>query len=195
MINPHELTNYNRTHRELEELLLFSMAVAGKRATVISRKIDLFLKDFPKDKSIFKEMKERISIDPNWLDTNLRRVKLGRYRDLNKGFPQLAHSDLDLKKCSLEALESIHGISHKTSRMFILHSRPDIQESVLDTHILHWLRDLGYETPKASPSGKKYKEIQEIFLEECKKRDISPAELDLQIWKTYTKSKPLDKID
>ena len=43
MIDPYNITNYNRTQNELEEFLLFCIVVAGKTAYIQSRKLDEFL--------------------------------------------------------------------------------------------------------------------------------------------------------
>jgi thermostable 8-oxoguanine DNA glycosylase len=68
----------------------------------------------------------------------------------------------------------------------VLHSRPDQQIAVLDTHILKWLREQGYNVPKATPPKARYTIIEKDFLTECDKAGKTPAELDLEIWKSYS---------
>ena len=43
MINPATVTNYNRTHVQLEEFILFAINVAGKKSAVEAPKLDKFL--------------------------------------------------------------------------------------------------------------------------------------------------------
>lgn len=76
----------------------------------------------------------------------------------------------------------------KTSRFFLVHSRPNVRVAVLDTHILQWMKDEGYDVPRQTPTNKKkYREIEDKFLAECDKRGVSPAQLDLEIWKSRNK--------
>ena len=44
MVNPYDITNYNRTQNELQEFLLFTIVVAGKTAYIQAQKLDQFLK-------------------------------------------------------------------------------------------------------------------------------------------------------
>jgi thermostable 8-oxoguanine DNA glycosylase len=75
----------------------------------------------------------------------------------------------------------------KTSRCFIIHSRPNAQYAALDTHILKHMRSLGYDTPKSTPSKKQYLHLEKEFLKLAKKADMSPANYDLMIWNKYSK--------
>jgi hypothetical protein len=43
MIDPYNITNYNRTQNELEEFLLFCIVVAGKTAYIQAQKLNEFL--------------------------------------------------------------------------------------------------------------------------------------------------------
>jgi thermostable 8-oxoguanine DNA glycosylase len=76
----------------------------------------------------------------------------------------------------------IHGIGPKTSRFFILWTRPHERYAALDVHILRWLRGLGHNAPRSTPNGRKYGELEKIFLSEADKRGLSPGELDAQVW-------------
>lgn len=95
-------------------------------------------------------------------------------------------NELNLKSCSVDDLENIYGIGPKTARCFLIHSRPNMRFAGLDTHILKYLRGLGYEVPKTTPTGKKYKEIEQIFLNLVDKSGKSVAEFDLEIWRKYS---------
>ena len=43
MIDPYNITNYNRTEAELQELLMFCILVAGKTAYIQAGKLEQFL--------------------------------------------------------------------------------------------------------------------------------------------------------
>ena len=52
MINPAEVTNYNRTQYELEEFILFCINVAGKKSSIEAPKLEVFIE---RAKNITKE--------------------------------------------------------------------------------------------------------------------------------------------
>jgi thermostable 8-oxoguanine DNA glycosylase len=177
MIDPTKPTNYTRTKSELEEWLLFCVVVAGKSSFQQSRKLDNFLKledygtPFQKIFQMFCK---------STLLHNLKKVKMGQYNRIEHVFSVLCH--YEICDITLEVLEGIKGIGPKTSRFYFLHSFPNQEIAVLDTHILSWLRDLGYDAPNSTPNLKKYLELEKIFLFEAKNRGKSPADLDIEIW-------------
>tara|TARA_B100001778_G_scaffold334986_1_gene350431 strand:+ start:3985 stop:4521 length:537 start_codon:yes stop_codon:yes gene_type:complete len=177
MIDPFDITNYNYSNDELEEFVIFAMAVAGKTASTICVKVDEFLR-LERSGSPFEKLRKMIR--KGTLRSNMEKVKLGKYALLERGFKQLVEDDLDVKTCSLEELEAIPGISHKTSRFFVLHTREDCGDiACIDTHIRRWLNELGY-------SGN-YFELERAFISEAKKRGRTLADLDLEIWKQYAR--------
>jgi thermostable 8-oxoguanine DNA glycosylase len=101
------------------------------------------------------------------------------------------NSGIDLKTCTVDDLESIPGIGPKTARCFLIHSRPNQQLGALDTHILRYMREQGYDVPKSTPSSKKYKEVEKKWLklanEISKKTGKTLAEVDLDIWRKYAR--------
>jgi endonuclease III len=187
MVDPTKITDYNRNNYDLEELILFCVAVAGKTAKVISKKIDIFLQDIKfflgKNNITPFEMIKLLSQDK--LDLFLRKHKLGKYKTLADCYYKLAHSGLDLRKCNIDDLMTFSGIGPKTSRFFILSTRPKAKVAVLDTHILKYisknssLENVPLRTPSAS---KKYKELEDWFLIHCEKLNVDVAEYDLKIW-------------
>jgi thermostable 8-oxoguanine DNA glycosylase len=180
MIDPTDITKFDRTDDELEEFFLFSVAVAGKTAKVITKKIDQFLSLERENVSPFEKIRRMLSSYS--LLMNLKRVKLGKYAILTECYKKIALSQIDLRTCSLEDLEQFKGVGPKTSRFFVLHSRPDQKIACLDTHILSYLKDLGYDIPKSNPTGNRYLKIEQMFLEHAKSLNRDPAELDLAIW-------------
>lgn len=183
MIDPTKITDFKRTTTELEELLLFCILVAGKTASIQAKKLELFLTADKLKKSPFQLLE--YYINQKSLLRKIKNAKLGQYSRLQRAFRQVLA--LDVKTCTVEQLEQITGIGPKTARFYILHSRPNQQVAVLDTHVLKWLRDeLGLETPKSTPSSKKYLELEQAFLKYCKDNQKNPAIFDLEIWNKYS---------
>ena len=186
MIDPSDVTQFNRSKSELEEFLLFCTIVAGKKAKTQSKKLDLFLNLIPdqKDKSPFEIISFMIKTDK--LMDCLKTVGMGQYSRLNRVFTDVI--GIDLKSCSTDDLESIKGIGPKTSRYFILHSRKDQSLAVLDRHILKWMSEkFNIKTPPNTPSSKKtYRKLETIYVDYCADRGISTANLDLAIWNLYS---------
>ena len=192
MIDPTKITNYNRTEAELEEFLLFCIMVAGKNAKQTAKKLDEFLFGTLGIISPFNWVLSMVDIgkvSENFpLECAMKRHKLGQYKRLEKAFTGILQFKNRLKEVSVEELESVSGIGSKTSRFFVLHSRPNQQLAVLDTHILKWMDAQGYDVPKSTPPKGRYAIIEKQFLTECAKAGKTPAELDLEIWKSYSQN-------
>jgi len=187
MITPTTITNYNRTEEELEEFLMFAILVAGKGAEQQAKKLDAFLKHsmYINKGKPFAHVKYLVHL--GWLEIQMKEFKLGQYKRIGHAFKEILKFKGKLKKVTIEQLESVNGIGSKTARFFILHSRPDANVAVLDTHILKWMSEKGYKVPKATPAKKKYAEIEKLFLTEAINHQMTPADLDLTIWKSYAK--------
>jgi thermostable 8-oxoguanine DNA glycosylase len=187
MITPTTITNYNRTEAELEEFLMFAILVAGKGAEQQAKKLDTFLTVANMlNQSPFEYIQDKLDGVGLSLDFIMRACKFGQYNRIGHAFREILKFKGKLKNVTIEELESISGIGSKTARFFILHSRPDANVAVLDTHILKWLSKQGYKNiPKATPAKKKYAEIERYFLAEAIFHDTTPADLDLTIWKSY----------
>ena len=180
---------------------MFAILVAGKGAEQQAKKLDAFLdtimsmgmgaEDYtPFDGlgysiSIEEFFKDRHKQEINLLDRQMKMHKLGQYNRVGHAFKEILKFKGKLKKVTIEELESVKGIGSKTARFFVLHSRPDAKVAVLDTHILKWLNEKGYKVPKATPAKKKYAEIEKLFLTEAINHQMTPADLDLSIWKSY----------
>lgn len=183
MIDPFNITKYSQTHVQLEEVLLFWILAAGKRATQACRVLERFLvgskKPFAKIRSISYQA----------LPATLRRCGIGCQTAKARSFWELAHSGLNLRTCSVLELEAIYGIGKKTSRCFLLHSRPDVRYAGLDVHLLHYLRDKGFNVPKSTPgSNKEYTRIEQIVLKLVDESGMTPAQFDLNKWSLYAKT-------
>ena len=165
---------------KLEYKLIYALIVAGKSASfaedVMKR---LFFHRLP-DESYLDEIRKWIA----WslLRQILELARTGNYTKLVKAFTHLTEHDYDLATATPEELEQIPGVGPKTSRFFILWTRPNARYAALDVHVLRWLAGQGYDVPRTIPTGKKYAEIEGWFIAESDKRGVLPATLDNAIW-------------
>lgn len=181
MIYTDQVINYSRTDAELEELILFLVLVAGKNASRTAYVLEKFLAG--NLHCPFDYIRELIK--NNTLVKKLNEYRTGNYTKTEKAFKQLTleHTGATLRNITPDKLEEIHGIGMKSSRCFVCWSQSDVRYSMLGVHILRWMREeLGIETPKQTPSKKKYLELEQIFLAHADKLKINPTELDLSIW-------------
>jgi len=188
MVDPINFTDYNRTDFELEEAALFSVLVTGKSALTTAKSLNKLLTStgWSAGQSPFAFLKEYSLL---FLTQLLRMKGIGCYNSKAKSIFELVRSKIDLRTCAIDELEKIHGIGQKTSRMFLLHTRPNVRCAALDTHILKYLADKGYEVPKNTPSSKKkYKELESVFLSLADKSHMSVADFDLSIWRKYSRN-------
>jgi thermostable 8-oxoguanine DNA glycosylase len=192
VVDPFDL-NYKRASTEdLEEFMLFCIAVAAKNAVTTAKILERFLVNWRHEGYGPFEAVRWFSQPA--LAIRLRQLGMGCHEMKSKTWLEIAHSDINLRRTTTEELERIHGIGPKTSRFFILHTQKNAQVAVLDTHILKFLRERGYDAPLATPSGRRYAELEQVFLKECRKRRVSPKEFDLKIWSKYAVSKR-EKLD
>lgn len=192
MIDPFKITNFNRTEAELEEFLLFCICVAGKGAEQQAKKLSefLFASTVIGTMTPFEWINHLNKLGTWMLNHPLTRClqihKLGQYTRLQHAFTEVAKLK-NLNNISVEELENIKGIGPKTARFFVMHSRPNQQFAVLDTHILKYLKSHGIAAPKSTPTKNKYLQLEQIFLDIVKKSGKSVAEFDLEVWSSYAK--------
>lgn len=187
MIDPTNITNFDRTDIDLQEYFLFCVCVAGKTSFIQAQKLETFLQP-----GWFKIMTpfEYIDylIEKDQLIPMIYQSKLGQYKRLTKIFKIC--TSIDLETVTLEELEKIPGIGPKTSRFFLLHTRPNQRFAVLDTHVLSWLGKNTKDNtiPSSTPqSTSRYKRIEELFLKEADYRNLTPENFDLQIWREQSR--------
>lgn len=191
MVDPTNITNYNLTTAELEEVLLFWVCAAGKNGNTAARCLDTLLakimhKGTTPFKAILNHASNNVGTPLHGIDTLLRSCGIGCYTSKAKTFIALACSGLDLKTCSTADLEKLYGIGMKTARCFIIHSRKDANCAGLDTHILKFLRLMGFDAPKSTPTKRKYLQLEQEFVKLAYKYNKTIAELDLMIWNHYS---------
>jgi thermostable 8-oxoguanine DNA glycosylase len=196
MIDPYNITNFNRTKNELEEFLLFCIVVAGKTAYIQAQKLEDFLSSvnsrlmMPKNISPFQSIKS--AYQHGILLEEIQKAKLGQYKKINAGFKYISLCEYDLNRMTPEILEQIPGVGMKTSRFFLLHSDINYKDkiAILDTHILKFIKEnIDDRAPKSTPTIQMtYKFWEDRFLYWCSENKKDMAELDLEIWKSYART-------
>lgn len=175
-LDPTDITNYNLTNTGLELHLCFWVCVAGKTARVIAPAIDRLFRDarkrHPHLRRPFSLIKKFGSQER--LRSELLSRGIGGHGVKSRGLWELAHSNINLRTCTVAVLEAFHGIGPKTARCFILHTRPDQPLAGLDTHMRAHLGELGF-------TGS-YEFLEQKVLELAKAAGMSPAAYDLMIW-------------
>lgn len=186
LIDPHNIISYNRTDEELELLWLFAGVAAGKTAKTQARLLNNFLSNLRGDSPFDKV--QIVMIEAN-LRMAIQESHLGQYNRLTAF---MADSVIKLRRklrtCTVEELEDIYGAGPKTARMFLMFSRANQRLAALDTHVLKHLRAEGYDAPKSTPTGRKYVELENVFLRLADKAGMSPADYDIMIWRKYNAS-------
>jgi hypothetical protein len=189
MIDPSDVTKFDRTDDELETWWLFSTIVAGKTAATQAKFLDQFLTNAGVEGSPFDIIRTLLGRPSEGcyspLEEHMRAAHLGQYSRLTRCWEESLA--LDLRNDPVEAFEAIHGVGPKTARMFIMHSRPDQRLAALDTHILKLLKTNGFDVPKTTPSGKQYQFLEDAFLALADAAGETPADFDLKIWKSYAR--------
>jgi thermostable 8-oxoguanine DNA glycosylase len=181
MIDPSDITKFDRTDAELEEFYLFCAVVAGKTATTQARLLDNFLNSVF-GKTPFDKIRRLIRNDK--LMPALRESRLGQYGRLYKLIEKSV--ELDLRNCNIEDLEKIPGCGPKTARMFLMHSRPKQRLAAIDTHVLKHLASVNVKVPKATPpSGANYRRLEQDFLRLADEANMEVADYDLMVWRSY----------
>lgn len=184
-VHPNEVgQEYFKRRRELEEKLMYAVIVAGKSAKFAERAMKI-LGNHTKHRTWFESI--RLWDQHDELLRICTMASTGNYTKIVKAFREMAGANLALERCTPDQLEAIHGIGPKTSRFFILWTRPKERYAALDIHILRWLKAQGHDVPATTPqSGKKYKSIEQLFLAEADKRRLTPRQLDAEIWSAAT---------
>lgn len=196
MIDPYNITNYNRTQYELEEFLLFCIVVAGKTAYIQAHKLQDFLTSvntrlmMPEHINPFQTIKS--AYHHGILLQEIQKAKLGQYKKIYSAFKFISENKIILTKTTPEELEEIPGVGMKSSRFFLLHSdvKWNNHIAILDTHILKFIKEnIDDKAPKSTPSSKTtYKYWEDILLKWCDGRTENLADFDLEVWKKYART-------
>lgn len=181
MIDPLKITNYERTDAQLQAFWLFCLFVAGKNSDYAARCLAVLL--IKGKESPFEYLR---SLGEHGVHNALVASKIGQYGRLAKAVAQSL--DLDLRTATLQDLNQVYGAGPKTTRFFLLHTRPNQQLAVLDTHILAWLRSHQINAPTSTPSEPKYSSLEKIYITLANTLfpNVSLADVDLLIWSSMS---------
>ena len=180
---PEHLQDFERSRGQLQWFWLFSIAVAGKRAEPMAEKVDQLCYTYPDDLpfTVIAKLK-RLGV----LTETLERLRFGQYSRISAAYSYSIQHFPTLSSISVDGLEQCPGVGPKTSRFFVMNTRPDQRYAALDTHILHFLRDQGHDAPRSTPpAGQKYNDLENVFLDIADERGLSPAVLDFHVWNSY----------
>lgn len=194
MIDPKKVTDYNRNEWQLQEFLIYCVCVAGKKSEVESPKVRKFCMDarFGHGLTPFELIRKLLSVssvEEDGLMQHLKKYKIAPYQQRYNSFKDIVTLlDTDLRKVTIDQLQEVRGISTKTSRFFLTHSREDFDEPVLDTHILRFLSDFGYnDVPKSTPQNPKvYERLSRLFRSIARFEGKSVTDFDLEVWTKYS---------
>jgi len=189
LIDPKKITNFTRTQSELQSFFLFGLFCAGKNSDYAAKCLAKLLHTI-EGETPFEVLKNLGEIG---IYNALCASRIGQYNRLTRAV--MGAVDLDLATCSLEDLMNVHGVGQKTARFFLLHTRPDCQCAVLDTHILKWLREnqesdaFKNGVPQSTPTNvKQYLALEKqfLFLARLNFPFMSIADIDLTLWMKYS---------
>ena len=186
--DPSSVIIHDRTDVELEEFLLFSIVVAGKTAATQVKALHRFFSLIGPAKPDTPFERIRLADKSGTLGEKIRESRLGQYTRLEKCFRAVVNSPIDLRTCTPQDLEALPGIGMKTSRFFIMDSRPNARVAAIDTHLLKFLRDYvkAERVPKSTPTNsREYARLEKAFLDYADSKKLDPAQLDLHIWVAY----------
>jgi len=194
MIDPKKVTDYNRNEWQLQEFLIYCVCVAGKKSEIESPKVRKFCMDarFGHGLTPFELIRKLLSVssvEEDGLMQHLKKHKIAPYQQRYNSFKDIVTLlDGDLREVTIDQLQEVRGISTKTSRFFLTHSREDFDEPVLDTHILRFLTDFGYkDVPQSTPQNPKvYEKFSKIFRSIARFEGKSVTDFDLEVWTKYS---------
>jgi len=195
MIDPNDVTKFNRTDDELLEFWLFCLFVRGKNADVQAKKLAEFIGILGGTQGLYSRV-DQFGFPA--IDDALRSVGAGQYNTLshavNTTFVHIACGSDMLRTYTPQQFEGIRGVGPKTARYFILHTRAKARVAALDTHILQFLGDRsGQDVPKTTPpAGRRYEKLEQDFLFYADFYGVDPAGFDLAIWQASRESYPMD---
>ena len=148
MIDPTKVTDYDMSVIKLQENILFWVCAAGKNGRTAARCLEKFLNRVGHSNGLARliPFEGILRANPSELPKIMKECGIGCYNAKARTFKELAKlvttGELNLRTCTTDDLEKIHGIGMKTSRCFIMHSRKNAQVAGIDTHLLKHLRKL-----------------------------------------------------
>jgi len=183
MIEPTKITNYDRSYDELIEFLTFCICVAGKNSDAVAKKINALTKERDFLYCMYNYPLEENGLWEYTMLDILFKHRVGQYKRIMTALRQVAQ--LDLQNCTLAELMAVKGIGPKTACFFILHSRPNQELVVIDTHILKWYSKRTHKTYKRPSEWQDYVALAKAIVRAMRRAfpKLTLAEADLTIWK------------
>lgn len=182
MINPTQITDFNRSRAQLQAFWIFCIVVAGKNSDYAASVVAKLLNKGKDDPfGYFRSLGE------HGVRNALVAAKAGQYDRISRAIKESL--DLNLETCTFDELMAVFGVGPKTAQFFLVHSRPNYEGVVLDTHILRYLRDKNFDAPESTPQKmEKYNELSKAFLyiSAIDYPNLSAAQRDLLIWRKYS---------
>lgn len=190
MIDPYQITNYVRTESELEEFILFGIAVTNKSAVRTAYNLALMLNDMDGDRPFDKIIRYIKKNGYDRLAELLHYYRITPHKMKATAMSQVCHHMVKYysAECLYGVLIQVKGIGRKTAAFICTHSFREFDKPILDTHILRWLKAQGVENvPKSTPSSEAaYNRLCDEFMR-LKPVDKTVAEFDLEIWSEYAR--------
>lgn len=167
---------------ELQYMFLLALMVAGKNAKVVRASLDRLLRPTKRTGELPFDYLKRTQ-DEGLLDSYLHACRTGQYTKITKCLNTLFAEPLDLRTCSVDDLEDLPGIGPKSSRFFLMYTRPGYRCAVLDVHILRFMREHGIDAPEHTPQNRStYKKLEREYLRLAERLGVDPTELDDAVW-------------
>jgi len=182
--NPQKFT---RSVGELTEFLLWTTVTPGKKSSTITPRFNKLIEEC--------SATDVIRSHGNRIRSLLKKNGIGQYERLIKCWQTIGFGELDgtrirsgdfLRNATREQLTIIPGLGLKTASFFMVNTRPWAEVAVLDVHILRWLaREFPkYPVPEQTPQDPdEYARLEAMFLGASCKFNMSPADLDIELWK------------
>ena len=171
--------------------------MAGKTAYIQAEKLEQFLCSVNKRLMLpdhvipFQTIKS--AEQHGILFEEIKLAKLGQYKKIFSGFKYISEREYNLNRMTPKILEEIPGVGMKTSRFFLLHSDTFYKDkiAILDTHILKFIKEnIDEKAPKSTPViPLTYRYWEDMFLDWCEKNNKNVADFDLEVWKSYARTK------
>lgn len=181
---------------QLEYFILFGICVAGKSAAQTAERLNAFLlrnrydgvDDF--EETPFETVSKLVY--HHKLSFELASSKFGQYDRIETAMRGVLL--LDVEHLTLADLLKVPGIGPKTARYILLYSDPRCEYVPLDTHILKFLRRIGYTDAPTStpPSGERYNFLERAFVLEAKQQGKTVRQLDTEVWQEYANGNVAD---
>lgn len=98
LIDPYDITNFNRNKEDMELLAVFCCCVAGKTARIMAKMVENFFLYSNETGTPFEQIIKMHN--KGTLKENLMRAKTGKYDLLTKGLYMLASNNINLYDCN-----------------------------------------------------------------------------------------------